>query len=269
MSHTRFELGFSRHKKVSRLSDSAFRLWVSAMDRAREAFASDGLIDNDDLDVVPKCPARGPKRTVLVDEIVGSGLWEVRANAWQIHDYLDWQDSAEEIVERRANARKRMKKVRANAKRTDTTTANEVRSGTSDSYSYSDRSDSGSPEGVQGEPEPDDPGRELPCPPDLAERLEKAGTPAQLAEKLAAPVESIRHEIQQFVSYWVIGKGMGQRRTGWPGKARQWVVDQHAKPGGLKAPGAVQHAQRQADGEFQPSASTAAFFGEGLLQRLR
>lgn len=89
----------------------------------------------------------------------------------------------------------------------------------------------------------DDPGRETMCPADLETRLESAGTVAALAEKLAAPIESIRHEIQQFVGYWTIGKGAGQKRTGWPGKARQWVVEKHGK-GELAAPGAVQHAAR-------------------------
>lgn len=113
---------------------------------------------------------------------------------------------------------------------------------------------------------PDDPGRETVCPADLAERLEKSGTVRALAEKLAVPIESVRHEIKQFEAYWVIGKGQGQKRTGWPGKARQWVVEQHAKPGGLKPPGAVAHDRR--DGEYIPSAETAALMGSLLRRNL-
>jgi len=136
VSYTRFALGFSRHKKVNAVTDAAFRLWVSAMDRAREQ-ASDGLLDDADLDLIPRCPARGPRRAALVRELCTHGLWEVRENAWQIHDYLDWQDSAEQIKARLANARQRMREVRANGRRTHTDGAREVLSRSSDQISLS------------------------------------------------------------------------------------------------------------------------------------
>lgn len=95
----------------------------------------------------------------------------------------------------------------------------------------------------------EDPGRETPCPLDLLERLEKSGAVAALAEKLPAPIESVRHELRQFVSYWTIGKGAGQRRTGWLSKARQRVVEQFWKPGGLAPPGSLEHRRRGGKGD--------------------
>lgn len=89
-----------------------------------------------------------------------------------------------------------------------------------------------------------DPGRETVCPLDLVARLEANGTLAALAEKLAAPLVSVRHEAEQFVAYWAIGKGMGQRRTAWVGKCRQWIVEKHGK-GELRPPGAIQHEEPQ------------------------
>lgn len=115
-----------------------------------------------------------------------------------------------------------------------------------------------------------DPGVGTICPTDLVSRLELAGTVRSLAEHLAVPVESVRHELRSFVGYWVVGKGSGQRRTGWAGKARQWVVDQHAKPGGLKPPGAVAH-DRHSGADAVPEnvrAFTASVLGN-LAQRDR
>jgi hypothetical protein len=53
-----------------------------------------------------------------VDELVRSGLWEALGDAWQIHDFLDWQDSAETVAAKQERARERMRRVRANSERT-------------------------------------------------------------------------------------------------------------------------------------------------------
>lgn len=117
MSHSRFELGFTRHRKIHPLSDGAFRLWVSAVDYAREQ-RTDGFIATSDLDALPKCPPGGTKRQNLIDELTSRGLWEVAAIGWQIHGFLDWQDSAEQVDKKRESARARMREVRANGTRT-------------------------------------------------------------------------------------------------------------------------------------------------------
>jgi len=115
MSHTRFALGFPRHAKVHALTDGAFRLWVSALDRAREN-GGDGELSPLDLDVIAKCPKAGRKRDALVGELVVMGLWERREGGWQIHDYLEWQDSSQQVVKRRERARQHMRAVRGAAK---------------------------------------------------------------------------------------------------------------------------------------------------------
>ncbi len=85
-----------------------------------------------------------------------------------------------------------------------------------------------------------DPGRETQCPLDLHMIADTNGTLVSLAEKLSVPLDSIRHESRQFVAYWTIGKGAGQRRTGWMGRLRQRIVEQHGK-NQLTAVGAVEH----------------------------
>lgn len=118
MSHIRLALTFSRHRKIRSLSDAAFRLWVSSMDLAREQ-NEDGALEPGDLDLVPRCPPKGRKRNELVQELVSNGLWDIAESGWQIHDFLDWQDSAEVVKKKLTAARERMRAVRANKMRTE------------------------------------------------------------------------------------------------------------------------------------------------------
>lgn len=113
MSHSRFALGFTRHRKVHRLSDAAFRLWVTAVDYATEQ-TTNGRITTHDLDVLP---GSSRKRDELVAELVALGLWEVTSDGWQIHDFLDWQDSADVVERRRESARERMREVRSHVRK--------------------------------------------------------------------------------------------------------------------------------------------------------
>lgn len=120
--YLRFEIGFTRAKNVHRLSDAAFRLWVTSIDYAREQ-ATDGVLDRSDLDILPRCPA-GKRRVQAVQEIEQSGGWQSTETGWLIHGFLNWQDSAAKIAQDRDKARERMRSVRANNTRTTT----EVRS---------------------------------------------------------------------------------------------------------------------------------------------
>lgn len=116
MSHTRFELGFPRHRKVFRLSDAAYRLWSSAIDYAREQ-RTNGRIDEVDLAAIPRGFGSGAWKVATATELVKAGLWEQCQDGWQIHDFLDWQDSDEQANEKRERARERMRRVRANRTR--------------------------------------------------------------------------------------------------------------------------------------------------------
>jgi hypothetical protein len=118
MSHSRFELGFTRHRKVFRLSDAAFRLWASAIDYSREQ-RTDGVIEPADLVAIPRGTA-GSWKPAVAAELVTAGLWHKRVGGgWQIHDFLDWQDSSVEANRKREQARERMRRVRANSTRTN------------------------------------------------------------------------------------------------------------------------------------------------------
>lgn len=82
-----------------------------------------------------------------------------------------------------------------------------------------------------------------PCPLDLVERLTAKGVHTELAQQLKVDVESVVHELKKFRDFWVVGKGSGQSRSFWAGKARQWVVDTAAQ-NKLTPSGALQHAER-------------------------
>lgn len=84
--------------------------------------------------------------------------------------------------------------------------------------------------------------REISCPLDLVDKLKASGVHVQLAEALKVDVVSVVAELQEFVSYWTIGAGMGQRHRHWPRKARE-RVRKRALEGLLMAPGAVEHAE--------------------------
>lgn len=256
MSHCRFALGVTRHKKVYALSDVAFRLWFSATIHAREQ-GSDGRIDPIDLDMIPRCPPAGPKRTNAIGELVRNGLWEPVGDGYQIHDYADWQDSASFVRSKREQARERMRRVRANGERTISERSPTVRDGYSSVVDPDLRSSE--PEG-EPEGEPEDPGRETVCPLNLFEKAEKLGVHAAMAEALAVPVESLRAETRDFVGYWTIGKGAGSRRTGWIRQLRE-RLRKRAAEGALKAPGLLDHEsskRRELTGNAPPSPEVAA-----------
>jgi hypothetical protein len=86
--------------------------------------------------------------------------------------------------------------------------------------------------------------RETLCPLDLGTRAAALKIPEQLAESLKVDLESVQESIREFVGYWTIGAGMGQKRRHWMRKLREHVRKAAGRPGGLAAPGALEHQQR-------------------------
>lgn len=134
MPWVRFDDQFPIHRKVSRLSDAAFRLHVSAIFWCARNL-TDGVVPEEDLEDV--CArVRTPAR--FVTELLNRGVWHEagaecgsedcpahKGNAaandvtrgWVIHDYLEFQPSKERVLrDREANAT-RQKKWRDQQKR--------------------------------------------------------------------------------------------------------------------------------------------------------
>ncbi|SDL74192.1 hypothetical protein SAMN05421874_12859 [Nonomuraea maritima] len=105
MAWVRLDDPFPTHRKVRHLSDQAFRLYVSALCWCN-ANLSDGQIPERELKFVSD--VRAPKR--YASELVSVGLWEETDSGWCVHDYLEYQPSAEKIREGREAKRARQER---------------------------------------------------------------------------------------------------------------------------------------------------------------
>jgi hypothetical protein len=91
---------FPSHRKIALLSDRAFRLHVSAMCWSAENL-TDGRISDRELPLVAHIRGLKPAAKQLED----AGVWDRTEDGWEIHDYLDYNPSREQVlVERKKNA---------------------------------------------------------------------------------------------------------------------------------------------------------------------
>jgi hypothetical protein len=104
--HAKFDDRFAEHPKVASLSDAAFRLHVAGILYCARLL-TDGLIDKDEVSRL----VRRFRKTALA-ELVDKGLWHEHGSihCYEIHDYLQWNDSRAEVEERRERARKNARK---------------------------------------------------------------------------------------------------------------------------------------------------------------
>lgn len=100
MPWVRLDDRFPSHRKVSLLSDRAFRLYVSALCWASENLTEGKILDRE-LSVVARI--RGIKSVAA--ELEAAGLWDRIESGWVIHDYLEYNpDRARVQADREANA---------------------------------------------------------------------------------------------------------------------------------------------------------------------
>jgi hypothetical protein len=91
---------FPSHRKIALLSDRAFRLHISAICWCAENL-TDGHITDRELPLVAK--VRGVKATA--QQLAEAGVWDRTDSGWEIHDYLDYNPSREQVLaERKKNA---------------------------------------------------------------------------------------------------------------------------------------------------------------------
>lgn len=96
MTWAKFDDGCPDHPKIARLSDAAHRLWFNAVcygtRMLTDGFVPDGMIGR-----------LTPRRTkALVEELVKAGLWHLADGGYDIHDFLTYQPSREDVLRRRA-----------------------------------------------------------------------------------------------------------------------------------------------------------------------
>jgi hypothetical protein len=123
MAWVRIHDGAMTHPKVLGLSDRAFRLWVWGLTYAQQHLTNGWLPTL----AIPAALAKSVK------DLVMAALWEPIETGFQIHDYLDWNDSRELVTkkrhdakERMASARERSSSVRSNVHANNSRTSPEV-----------------------------------------------------------------------------------------------------------------------------------------------
>lgn len=112
MPHAKFDDKFPDHPKVASLSDSAYRLHTAGIIYCARNL-TDGLVE---VVEVPRLVRAYRKRAL--QELVDRGLWIALPGGahYEIHDYLDHNDSKEIVEKNRARAAERQRKWReANA----------------------------------------------------------------------------------------------------------------------------------------------------------
>lgn len=108
MPYANIDDNFADHPKVVGISDAAFRLHVAGILYCRR-HQTDGLIEADE---VPRLVRRFKKSAV--PELVEANLWHERfdGKVYEIHDFLDWNESRNQVEKRRADKAKRMEEYR-------------------------------------------------------------------------------------------------------------------------------------------------------------
>jgi hypothetical protein len=98
---------FAGHPKISPLSDGAFRLHVSGL-LFCAAHETDGLLP------VEQVPILMPKyRPRYLAEVIARGLWLPHLEVVELHDFLDYNPTHEQVKARREATRERVARARA------------------------------------------------------------------------------------------------------------------------------------------------------------
>src|SRR5262245_60106863 len=97
MAWVRIDDRAMNHPKIVGLSDKAFRLWVWGLTYAQQHL-TDGHLTT---------AAVPPRLKRAADDLVQARLWEQQRDGYQIHDYLNWNDSRAMVTTRKEGAKER------------------------------------------------------------------------------------------------------------------------------------------------------------------
>ena len=120
MSFAKFDDGFASHPKVRQLGDAAFRLHVSGILHSAR-WLTDGVVDERSVHELLTKRGNGMV-TAAKKELTDCGLWVslLDGSAYEIHDYLDWNDSRAKVEHRRALSADRLARWRSENPKGDT-----------------------------------------------------------------------------------------------------------------------------------------------------
>ena len=101
MAWVKIDDGFARHPKVLAAGATAAHLFVAALCHCNQ-YLTDGFVAEA---VAPTLLPPGGAWQGAADALVRVGLWEAVDGGWQVHDYLDYQPSREEVLQEREQKR--------------------------------------------------------------------------------------------------------------------------------------------------------------------
>lgn len=99
MAWTRLDDHFYNNPKIVGISNSAFRLYVAALNWS-VSHLTDGKVRPEGPAIL--LPHDSPRaRTSAVRELTSAGLWAENGTGWYVHDFSDYQETKAAIQERR------------------------------------------------------------------------------------------------------------------------------------------------------------------------
>lgn len=107
MAWIKLDDNFPDHQKVERLNDSAFRLHVSALCHCARNL-TDGFVSRKSLGRLTD----NSRPSRLTSKLIDAGLWAATEGGWFVHDYLDYNPSAEAVRAERKVTAERVRKWR-------------------------------------------------------------------------------------------------------------------------------------------------------------
>lgn len=233
MSWVRLDDQHDIHRKVARLSDLAYRIWVSGMAWCHRQKTSGGIPSGDAELIVPGRKAKDIAKAV--SELVSAGLWHVTETG---HAYHDWQHYQAPIA---ATASERGKAGAAkrwgNSQEPLATIAKPV---SHDGQGLANDAPVPIPIPIpippaiavgSGSAAPASEQVQIPDP-DKAQPISLKFTPhpsavSELAAHYQVTEAEVLAEVSEFVSYWAVGKGRVTRKSsgGWQEQFRSRCRD--------------------------------------------
>jgi hypothetical protein len=104
----------SGNGKLLALSDAAFRMWAMGLVYCQRNL-TDGFIPAHAIDAFG---VRASNKRRVADELCTpqmadrASVWRKTEGGYQVHDYLDWNDSRADVLKARADSRRRVRKFR-------------------------------------------------------------------------------------------------------------------------------------------------------------
>lgn len=241
MPWARFDDRFPSNRKVRLLSDGAFRLYVSSICWSAENL-TDGVIKTAELRLVADVRAARAR----AKELVEFGLWEeLPRKGWLIHDYHEYNPTAEQVradraakTARQQRWREKNKKDHTNPEPPDDGADVDASTDASRDASRDGSGDAAPSRPAPTRPEPQlsagvngggagssEPGTERPdgLAPIDADQFALTDAMRRWAKRDGySDLVDIDHATAQFVSHY---RSTGARRSSWPDAWQKWIRD--------------------------------------------